>query len=204
MTSRHMECCLSLAPPSLALFHHVCVNVQILPHFSHLLYLKRITNDCRIPYSYLFKSRRDAIFGVLSGVQLTYVNTTSCKLYYSRFTKITVHIFIRPFQCYEVQTNHTPTRALLTNFGHRIRNMPIITETQRYSTIATFCCYQNMLELRSRSDLAFILHFAIITPGKTNLATSVSPERSPGRTLRYACLLCDVVFVFPKSNKLET
>ena len=83
--------------------------------------------------------------------------------------------FHSSIQCYEVQTNHTPTRTLLTNFGHRIRNMPSITETQRYSVIAIFCCYQNMLELRPRSDLAFILHFIIITPGTTNLATSVSP-----------------------------
>ena len=31
-----------------------------------------------------------------------------------------------------------------------------------------------------------------------------SLERCPGRTLRYACLICAVVVVFPKSNKLET
>ena len=30
-----------------------------------------------------------------------------------------------------------------------------------------------------------------------------SLERCPGRTLRYACLLCAVVVVFPKSNKLK-
>ena len=36
------------------------------------------------------------------------------------------------------------------------------------------------------------------------LSYRASLERFPGRTLRYECLLCAVVVVFPKSNKLET
>ena len=53
-------------------------------------------------------------------------------------------------------------------------------------------------------------YFKIWATGKDSgkeedfLSYRASLERCPGRTLRYACLICAVVVVFPKSNKLET
>ena len=52
-------------------------------------------------------------------------------------------------------------------------------------------------------------YFKIWATGKDSgkeevfLSYRASLERYPGRTLRYACLLCAVVVVFPKSNKLK-